>query len=94
MDSAVYQEIIRAFCRPFVDKHMPEAYLQQDNAPCYTSKSTKKFFEDNRSKFLPHHLGIQDFWKTVTPEKCRRYIGHLKTVIPKVIEVGGESTDY
>ena len=36
--------------------------------------------------------GIQEFWKTVTVDKCRRYIGHLKTVIPKVIELEGEAS--
>ena len=36
--------------------------------------------------------GIQEFWKTITVDKCRRYIGHLKTVIPKVIELEGEAS--
>ena len=35
---------------------------------------------------------IQAFWATVTPEKCNRYIGHLKKAIPKVIELNGETT--
>ena len=30
--------------------------------------------------------GIIDFWQTVTPAKCTRYIRHLKKVIPRVIE--------
>ena len=38
--------------------------------------------------------GIQTFWATVTPEKCCRYINHLKKVIPKVLEVHGEATGY
>ena len=28
--------------------------------------------------------GIQEFWQTVTPEKCQRYIGHLRKVVPEV----------
>ena len=37
---------------------------------------------------------IQALWATVTPEKCNRYIGHLKKVIPKVIELNGDATGY
>ena len=38
--------------------------------------------------------GIRDFWKTVTVEKCNKYIGHLRKVIPKVIELEGAATGY
>ena len=45
---------------------------------------------------IPHNLeslkdGNRAFWKTLTPEKCRRYINHMHTVIPKVIEKGAAS---
>ena len=30
--------------------------------------------------------GIQGFWDTVKPERCRRYISHLKKVLPAVVE--------
>ena len=33
--------------------------------------------------------GIKAFWETVTPEKCQKYIGHMKKVIPCVIENKG-----
>jgi hypothetical protein len=33
--------------------------------------------------------GLVEFWETVTPEKCQRYINHLHKVIPKVIECRG-----
>ena len=38
--------------------------------------------------------GIQKFWTTVTVEKCKRYIGHLRKVIPRVIELEGQATSY
>lgn len=38
--------------------------------------------------------GILRFWDTVDIHKCRRYIDHLKKVLPKAIEVGGEPTGY
>ncbi len=38
--------------------------------------------------------GIKAFWKTVDVRKCCKYIGHLKKVIPKVIELKGEATGY
>lgn len=38
--------------------------------------------------------GIQRFWATVDEAKCLKYIGHLRKVIPKVIEVEGAATGY
>ena len=38
--------------------------------------------------------GILAFWETVTVEKCKKYIGHLKKVIPRVIELEGAATGY
>lgn len=38
--------------------------------------------------------GITTFWATVDQHKCLKYIGHLKKVIPKVIEEGGGPTGY
>ena len=38
--------------------------------------------------------GILAFWATVDVAKCRKYIRHLKKVIPRVIELGGQATGY
>ena len=38
--------------------------------------------------------GIQEFWGTVDEAKCRKYIGHLRKVIPKVIDLEGAATGY
>ena len=38
--------------------------------------------------------GIAKFWETVDKNKCKKYIGHLAKVIPKVIEVEGAATGY
>ena len=38
--------------------------------------------------------GILRFWETVTIEKCKKYINHLKKVIPRVIELDGAATGY
>lgn len=38
--------------------------------------------------------GIETFWSTVTLEKCKKYIRHLRKVIPKVIELKGAATGY
>ena len=38
--------------------------------------------------------GIQQFWATVDEVKCRKYIGHLRKVIPKVIDLEGAATGY
>ena len=37
---------------------------------------------------------ILAFWETVDEHKCHKYIGHLKKVIPKVIEYNGNATGY
>ena len=52
-----------------------------------------------RSQYKPHNLeelktGIETFWLTLTPTKCRKYISHLKKVIPKIIEVQGAPSGY
>ena len=36
--------------------------------------------------------GIQDFWGSVSGEKCRKYIRHLQKVMPKVKELDGAAT--
>ena len=38
--------------------------------------------------------GIQEFWSSVSGEKCHKYIRHLHKVIPRVIELGGAATGY
>ena len=38
--------------------------------------------------------GIEQFWQTVDATKCQKYIGHLRKVIPKVIELNREATGY
>ena len=38
--------------------------------------------------------GIVEYWGSVLGEKCRKYIRHLKKVIPRVIELGRAATGY
>ena len=38
--------------------------------------------------------GISDFWATVDANMCKKYIGHLRKVLPKVIELDGAATGY
>ena len=38
--------------------------------------------------------GIEQFWATVDVQKCRKYIKHLRKVVPKVIELEGAATGY
>ena len=37
---------------------------------------------------------IEDFWSTVTPEKCRKYIGHIQRVLPVVVEGQGKASGF
>ena len=52
-----------------------------------------------RREVKPHNkaelvAGIEQFWGSVTKEKCRRYIRHLRKVIPRVIEEDGGASGY
>ena len=38
--------------------------------------------------------GITRFWNTVDVQKCNKYIGHLRKVLPKVIERCDNATGY
>ena len=38
--------------------------------------------------------GINGFWRGLTPERCTRYIGHLRKVIPVVIEREGRASGH
>lgn len=38
--------------------------------------------------------GIRAFWATVTPAMCRRFIGHLKKVLPVVVEREGAASGF
>ena len=59
--------------------HELKEYLRREVKPCTKDELIK---------------GITAFWQTVTIEKCRRYINHLKKVIPRMIELKGEPTGY
>ena len=58
--------------------------------------SMKQFL---RNSYKPRNLddlksGIEKFWLTLTPQICRKYIGHLKKVILKIVEVEGAPSGY
>lgn len=38
--------------------------------------------------------GIQDFWESLTPEKCGRYIDHVHKVLPVVVLNSGGATEF
>ena len=38
--------------------------------------------------------GIHEFWRTVTPEKCQRYINHLQKVLPAIVEREGRASGH
>ena len=38
--------------------------------------------------------GIKEFWSSVTPLKCRKYINHIQKVLPVVIERDGRATGF
>ena len=38
--------------------------------------------------------GILEYWSTVTPDMCNRYIDHLYKVVPAVIKASGHASGY
>ena len=38
--------------------------------------------------------GIEEFWLSLTPDICTRYIQHLQKVMPKVVEENGNPSGY
>lgn len=58
--------------------------------------SLKQFL---RTTYKPTNLeelmnGIEQFWQTLTPDICSKYIRHLHKVMPKVIELDGNPSGY
>ena len=52
-----------------------------------------------RMHYKPRNLeelktGIEQFWLSLTPDVCEKYIRHLKKVIPKIVEVQGNPSGY
>ena len=38
--------------------------------------------------------GILEFWKSMTPDICGKYISHLYKVMPKVVELEGGASGF
>lgn len=51
----------------------------------------KNFYKPKNLEELK--AGIEQFWVTLTPDVCKRYIGHLKKVISKVVQVQRNPSD-
>ena len=54
----------------------------------YIRREVKPHFKDELVQ------GIQQFWGSVSVQKCRRYIGHLRKVLPRIVELEGAATGY
>ena len=53
------------------------------NLKHYLRKTTKPTNKDELVN------GIQEYWKTVTPEMCKQYVDHVRKVVPAVVACGG-----
>ena len=52
-----------------------------------------------RSKVQPKNKeqlveGIKQFWSTLTPEACQKYINHMFKVVPMVVQRQGMASGY
>ena len=66
----------------------PESHRERT----YGMNSSKREIKPTTEQERIH--GIGRFWKTVSVEKCNKYINHLKKVVPRVIELEGAATGY
>ena len=48
----------------------------------------------NQAKNERRAGAILNFWDTVDIAKCKKYIRHLRKVLPRVIELDGHATGY
>jgi hypothetical protein len=58
--------------------------------------SMKQYLRTNvKSKNIEElKAGVREFWRTLTPAVCQKYIRHLKKVIPKVTQEDGGPSGY
>lgn len=49
--------------------------------------------QENRS-LAGLKTGIKNFWKTLKPKTCRKYINHIRKVIPIIIEREGDASGH
>ena len=106
MDSHFYcAEIIKNTLVPFINEVFPDGHrFMQDNDPKNNSIKAREVVQEwhelkeklrNDMKLhTKQELGICDILSKNYPEKCRRYIGHLKIVLPKVVERDGRASGY
>ena len=56
VNSAVYQEVLCTHLLPFLRRQIPGGKLQQDNAPCHTSKAAQKLLKTKKVLLLKTRL--------------------------------------
>ena len=66
----------------------PIENLWHELKECNRRREVKQKFKDELIQ------GIIRFWETVDTQKCCKYIGHLRKVMPIVIELEGAATGY
>ena len=109
MNAEGFEKIHREGLLPFLRDTYPAGHrLMQDNDPKHTSKRVVKFLQEEGVNWWetppdspdcnpvenPWHELKEFFWETVGVAKCRKYIKHLRQVIPRVIELNGVPTGY
>ena len=59
-------------------------------------ESMKTYLRDKQKPINPDELkdAIRTYWKMLTPEVCKRYIGHLQKVMPAIVKEEGGPSGY
>ena len=82
VNSAAYKEVLRTHLLPFLREHLPDGRLQQDNAPCHTSKSTLKLLKDNNVSLFPTPPDSTRLELEPGPEPDREHVARIKALYP------------
>lgn len=75
---------------------MPDLCKKNKTKNKYVTLNKIMFYRRRKKPTNQQELldGIQEFWDTVTPAVCCRYIDHLFQVVQKVVDVNGEASGY
>lgn len=106
MNAHRLKQILQAGLVPFINEKFPDIFEEEGIFwwPTPPDLNPIELIWGSLEQYLcttykPRNLqdlknGIEQFWITLSPEICQRYIAHIHKVIPKIVEVNGEPSGY
>lgn len=101
MNAILYGNILQQALIPFINEVYPEGHKTPPESPDFNPienlwHELKEYMRREVKPRTKDELisGIEEFWSTINKDKCRKYIRHLRKVLPRAIEVNGDATGY